>query len=296
MRLQRYAGNPVLQPNPAHPWEALNVFNAAVVPHNGLFHMLYRAQGGDYVSHIGYAASPDGLTWWRMDRPVLSPASSEEARGVEDPRVSRLGDSWYMVYTAYSSQGIRVALAATENFLTWQRMGIILPGEDNKDAGLFPEKVGGRYCLLHRRPPAIWLAYSDDLLHWENHRVVMHPLPGTWESARIGIAGPPIRTPQGWLLVYHGVDTANVYRLGVALLDLDDPTVVRCRQAEPILEPQEAWELKGDVPNVVFSDAALLREDGALWIYYGGADRCMGLAIASPEQVRSFLEGGGSEE
>ncbi len=290
IQLERHSSNPVLQPKPGHPWESLNVFNAAVVEHQGLLHMLYRAQGDDYVSHIGYAASPDGLEWWRMDRPVLSPGSPLETRGVEDPRVTRLNDTFYMVYTAYSSHGTRVSLAASRNLIAWDRLGVILPDEDNKDAALFPNKIGGCYCLLHRRPPDIWLAYSDDLLHWQDHRTVMRPLPGTWQTARIGIAGPPLRTPQGWLLVYHGVDAANVYRLGVALLDLDDPTVVRRRQAEPILEPKERWELEGDVPNVVFSDAAWLREDGTLWVYYGGADRCIGLAIAPSEQVRGFTE------
>ncbi len=291
MRLERYAGNPILLPDPLHHWEALNVFNAAIAVHNGLFHMLYRGQGLDYVSYIGYAVSPDGTDWWRMDRPVYQQGSPYESRGVEDPRITQIGDTFYMLYTAYSPYGIRLSLAETHNFVHWERRGIILPEEDNKDGVLFPGKIRGRYCLMHRRHPDIWIAYSDNLLHWDDHQAIMRTRPGAWESERIGAAGPPIYTPRGWLLVYHGVDDERVYRLGVALLDLENPAVVLKRQEEPILQPEEPWEIRGDVPNVVFSCGAVLREDGALWVYYGGADRVMALAIASAEQVKGFWGG-----
>jgi len=290
MQLQRYAGNPILKPKREHPWEALNVFNAAVVHYNGLFHMLFRAQGIDYVSTIGYAVSRDGFDWLRMDRPVLEPANEFEVKGVEDPRLTRVGDMFYMVYTAYSEHGTRVSLAASRNLIAWERLGVILPDEDNKDAALFPEKIGGRYVLLHRRPPDIWIARSDDLLHWTEHRVIMRPRPGTWEHLKIGIAGPPVKTEQGWLLIYHGVDEGHVYRLGVALLDLNDPTVVLKRQEEPILEPEEEWELYGDVPNVVFSCGQVMTDE-RLYVYYGGADRVLGVATAGMPEVMSFIRG-----
>jgi len=132
-----------------YPWESLNVFNAAVAHHNGLFHMLYRAQGVDYVSRIGYAVSEDGFHWSRLDKPVLSPATEFEIRGVKDPRVTRIGDTFYMVYVGYSTHGTRVSLAASKNLIAWERLGIMLSDEDNKDAALFPEKIGGRYCLSH---------------------------------------------------------------------------------------------------------------------------------------------------
>ncbi|RMF37014.1 MAG: glycosidase [Chloroflexi bacterium] len=289
MVLQRVPENPILLPNPLHPWEALNVFNAAVVHHNGLFHMLYRAQGLDYVSHIGYAVSEDGVRWSRLDRPVLSPETPWEARGVEDPRITPIGDTFYMTYTAYSPQGIRACLARSTNLITWERMGIILPDEDNKDHTLFPEKVGGRYALLHRRPPDIWLAYSDDLLHWTDHRVIMRPRPETWEHLKIGAGGPPLKTDRGWLLIYHAVDAHHVYRLGAALLALDDPSLVIARLPDPILEPTETWEIKGDVPNVVFACANLV-VDGTLYVYYGGADRAIGLATCPLDALLARLE------
>jgi len=287
--LKRYPGNPILKPNPLNEWEALNVFNAAVVYHNGLFHMLYRAQGVDYVSHIGYAVSADGFQWSRLDRPVLSPATEWETRGVEDPRVTRLEDAFYISYAAYSPRGVRACLARSQNLITWERMGVALPDEDNKDHVLFPEKIGGRYAMLHRRPPDIWLAYSDDLLHWTDHQIIIRPRPNTWEHKKVGAAGPPIKTAQGWLLIYHAVDERHVYRLGAVLLDMDDPSKVLARPEDFILEPQETWEYKGDVPNVVFSCGAVLLGD-KLYVYYGGADRVMAVATCSRAEIMEFLE------
>ena len=289
MQLQRYTGNPILKPKREHPWEARAVFNGAAVYHNRLFHMLYRAVAPNLVSTIGYAVSQDGFDWLRLDRPVLEPANEFETKGVEDPRITRIDDIFYMTYTAYSEHGMRVSLAASSNLIAWQRRGIMLPDEDNKDTVLFPEKIKGRYALLHRRPPDIWIARSDDLLHWTDHQILMQPRSGTWEHQKVGAAGPPVKTDHGWLLIYHGVDEDHVYRLGVALLDLNDPTVVLKRQEAPILELEEDWERHGDVPNVVFSCGHVMTDDG-LYVYYGGADTVIGLATADKEQVLAFLE------
>ena len=286
--LTRYPGNPILMPNPHNPWEALNVFNAAVIKHNGLIHMLYRAQGLDYVSSIGYAASEDGFHWARLDQPVLSPANAYETRGVEDPRLTYLEGKFYMTYTAYSPLGVRVSLAESANLISWKRLGILLPDEDNKDTALFPEKIGGRYCLLHRREPDIWLAYSDDLLHWTDHQPVMAPLAGGWQQKKIGIAGTPTRVETGWLLLYHAVDAGNVYRLGAALLDAHVPATVLARLDSFILEPSETWEIKGDVPQVVFSCGHIVK-DGVLYVYYGGADRVMALATCRLDELLHAL-------
>jgi len=286
--LKRYPGNPILRPEPAHDWEALNVFNAGVICHNGLFHMLYRAQGVDYVSHIGYAVSEDGFHWSRLDRPVLSPATEWETRGVEDPRVVELDGVFYMTYTGYSPLGIRAHLARSQNFITWERMGIVLPDEDNKDHVLFPEKIEGRYAMLHRRPPDIWLAYSDDLMHWTDHQIIMRPRSDTWEHEKVGAAGPPIKTDQGWLSIYHAVDEHSFYRLGVALLDLADPSIILARPEDFILEPRETWEHKGDVPHVVFSCANVVVGD-ELYVYYGGADRVMAVASCTMAEMMQFL-------
>lgn len=290
MRFERYGGNPVLLPNPDHAWEALNVFNCAVVEHSGLFHMFYRAQDVAYRSSIGYAVSVDGYEWSRLNKPVLTFGEPYETRGVEDPRVVWLEDAFYMTYTGYSPHGTRASIAKSSNLIHWERVGVALPDEDNKDHALFPRKIGGRYCMFHRREPDIWLAYSDDLLHWTDHQKVFGPRPG-WESAKVGISGPAIETAEGWLLVYHGVDEEMYYRQGVALLDLKDPTRVLSRPAGFCMEPEEPWEHVGDVPHVVFSCATLQVGD-ALWIYYGGADRSIGQASCPMDEVAAFLRKG----
>jgi predicted GH43/DUF377 family glycosyl hydrolase len=286
--LQRYAFNPIFKPNVNHDWESLNIFNAGAIYHNGLFHLLYRAQGRDYVSHIGYAVSEDGLHWNRLEQPVFSPGNEYETRGVEDPRLTCLEGKFYMTYTGYSPIGVRASFAVSDNLISWQRTGILLPDENNKDTAIFPEKINGKYYLLHRREPDIWLADSTDLIHWQNHRVIMQPVGDSWQQAKIGIAGTPEKTDLGWLLIYHAVDKDMVYRLGAALLDLENPAIVLKRLSEPILEPRETWELKGDVPNVVFSCGQVIR-DGTLYVYYGGADRVMAVATCVVEDLLNAL-------
>ncbi|AEB11247.1 glycoside hydrolase family 130 protein [Marinithermus hydrothermalis] len=291
VRLQRHPQNPILLPNPASPWQALNVFNPAVVYANGLFHMIYRAQGLDYISRLGYAVSVDGVRFNRLEDPIFEPEHDLEWRGVEDPRVVWLEDRFFMTYTGYSRQGIQPYLAESTNLIHWQRRGVALPEMENKDHVLFPERVGGRYVMLHRRPPAIWIAFSEDLEHWEGHRPILEPRPGLWDEARVGAGGPPIPTEAGWLLIYHGVDARNTYRLGLALLDREDPTRVVARPKGFVLEPEEVWELRGDVPNVVFACANPVVE-GTVYVYYGGADRVIGLATAPLEElVAAALKG-----
>ncbi len=306
MKLTRHEANPVLAPRPDHPWEKDAVLNSAVVRENGTIHLLYRA-----VSHnpedpnrssIGYAWSTDGIHFERLDTPVLQPGEFPgEDKGCEDPRVTRIGDSYYMLYTAWDEKESKVAMATSANLRDWTRLGVVLPYQlfgHNKNAALFPEKVGGKFLLLHRpmghgeffglpadKPLHIMLSKSDDLRNWGDHRVLMEARPGKWDERKIGIAGPPIKTEKGWLLIYHGVANDGTYRLGAALLDLDDPARVLKRQDEPILEPETRWERVGDVPNVVFSCGAALIGD-ELWVYYGGADTVIGLARGS---VKEFL-------
>ena len=289
MKLHRHGASPILRPNPLNDWEALNVFNCGVVYHDGLFHMFYRAQGVDYVSRIGYAVSSDGVHFNRMQRPILSPQDEWETRGVEDPRITYLADEgrFIMAYTAYSPLGITPMFAESSNLITWRRIGPLVKGEDNKDHVLFPRRIGGRYVAFHRRPPSMWLAYSEDLKQWDDFQVVMEPRSGNWDCARVGAGGVPLETEHGWLVLYHGYDDGIVYRFGVCLLEIDDPTRIVARPREFLMEPRETWEQKGDVPHAIFS-AANPVVDGTVYVYYGGADRVIGLATCQLDELLQF--------
>ncbi len=291
MRLERSPFNPILKPIPEHSWESKFVFNPAVVYDGELFHMIYRAQGEDMVSRFGYAVSKDGVHFNRFNEPVFEPESDDELLGVEDPRITYIDGWYYMLYTAYSPNKTRVAMARTKNFIVWKRLGVVIKDEiNNKDAALFPEKIGGKYVMLHRFPPDIWLAFSDDLIHWDGYVKIASPREGMWDDLKIGAGAPPIKTKYGWLLLYHGVQrsTTNIYRLGFILLDLEDPTKVIKRSEKPILEPEEKWEKFGGVPNVVFSDAMVEFGDEYL-VYYGGADTVIGLAKIKKAVVEEWI-------
>jgi len=304
MFINRHPANPLLLPDPVSDWETYNVFNPAVIHHNGLFHMHYRAQGLDWVSRIGYAVSEDGLHWNRMRRPVLEPLDGTDSRGLEDPRVTPLEGRFYMCYTAYgrefrgagepthSGGGILPMISVSDNLITWERIGSIVVGENNKDHVLFPRKIRDRYAVLHRRWPQVWVAYSDDLVHWPEGEMaaIFGPRPdNAWDPKSVGSNGVPIETPEGWLLLYHAYDHNHVYRWGVCLLDLDDPTRVICRPRPFIFEPQELWELRGDVPNVVFSNANPV-VDGKVYLYYGGGDHVIGLATCKLDDLLAFVQ------
>ena len=294
IKLTRYSEKPILSPNPIHEWEATAVFNTAAIYDNGLVHLIYRAtditsngRDGEYINSLGYAVSSDGVTFNRLEQPILVNDIPQEARGPEDPRIIKIGDTFYMLYTGYGGRfggDYRISLATSKNLIDWQRHGIMLD-EPNKDASLFPEKINGKYVMFHRRSPDIWLATSDDLVSWAEHQCVMKALPdSSWENEKIGIGGPPIKTDEGWLLIYHGVSKDHRYSLGIALLDINDPTKVIARQTEPILEPELDWEVNGYVPNVVFSCGQVVI-DNELFVYYGGADTAIGVATIKMNDI-----------
>lgn len=296
LELKRHEAGPLLYPQPLHRWEALNVFNCAVTQHNHLFHMHYRAQGVDFISRIGYAVSADGLRWNRLEEPVLVPHQGrEDYRGIEDPRVTPLEGRFYMCYTAYGENGNFPVIAVSDNLITWEDVAP-LEKTENKDHVLFPEKIGGRYAILHRRRPHIWIAFSDDLIHWDDHTILLSPrppeaTPDGWDSKSIGANGVPVKTDDGWLLFYHGYGPDQIYRHSIALLDKDDPTRVLHHPATYIFQPVETWEIRGDVPNVTFSCSNNVVGD-ELRFYYAGADRVIGLATAPMAEVRAFARSG----
>jgi len=287
IRLERLSDQPILRPDSHHPWEAGAVFNTAAIFDNGLVHLFYRAtdtssRGSEarYINSLGYAVSSDGIHFNRLRDPLLENDVPQEDRGPEDPRIVKLDGLFYMMYTGYGGRfdgDYRICLATSSNLIYWQRQGVMLD-EPNKDASLFPEKIGDRYVMFHRRDNGIWLADSDDLRCWSEHRLIAEPLPdSTWESVKIGIAGPPIKTSDGWLLIYHGVSEGPRYSLGAMLLDQDDPGIVLARQPDPILESELDWEVHGHVPNVVFSCGQVVIGDD-VFVYYGAADTVIGVA------------------
>ena len=302
MKLKRHY-EPVLLPIQDSDWECYNVFNPAVIFHGGLFHMFYRAQGLDWVSRIGYAVSSDGIEWNRMRQPIFAPRDGDDSRGVEDPRITEIDGVFYMTYTAYGRNyygegespyaggGILPMIARSRNLISWERIGPIVRGEDNKDHVLFPRQIEGRYVALHRRRPDVWLAKSSDLLSWPE--VDMAPIFGSrasngWDSGKVGANGVPIETEHGWLLFYHGTDEQNVYHLGVCLLDRENPERIIRRPKEPIFWSEELWEIKGDVPNVVFSNANPV-VNGTVYVYYGGGDHVIGLATCRLGELIHFV-------
>lgn len=294
VRLKRFEGNPILKAEPRNPWEAHSVFNAAAVLKGSKVYLFYRACDRHfrepYVSSIGLAASDDGFRFTRLPGPAYKGQHPSESRGVEDPRITLVEGRYRMLYTAYDGRHPRVAMAESDDLLHWTRYGIILPHLDNKDSAIFPEKIGGRYCLIHREPPNMWLAWSDDLYHWGDFEVLARPRPGTWEQRKIGLSGPPLRIPEGWLVVYHGVDAAGVYRQSLMLLDAEDPRRILRQHAEPVLEPQADYELHGDVPNVVFSCGHVVKGD-TFFLYYGGADTVLAVATCPMADLRAWAAG-----
>jgi predicted GH43/DUF377 family glycosyl hydrolase len=220
---------------------------------------------------------------------------------VEDPRLTWLDDrqQWIIAYTAFSPSGPLVSLAQTKDFTAFTRLGPVMPPED-KDAAIFPRRFGGRYAMIHRPVSAgssgahIWLSFSPDLTHWGDHHILLPARRGAWWDAnKIGLSPPPLETPEGWLLLYHGVRiTAGgcLYRLGLALLDLEDPRRVLRRSDDWIFAPEMPYERQGDVNGVVFPCGWILHKaSGAIRLYYGGADTCVALATAQLSDLLHYL-------
>lgn len=269
------------------------VHNAGVVKHEGKYIMLFRSHCRNGRSIIGLAESEEGLRFRVRPEPFLTPAEAEpfasyEEYGVEDPRICAMDDEYLITYSAYSRHGVRVALAKTRDFIHLERVSLITQA-DCRNVVLFPEKINGRFARFDRphseiSPWSIWISYSPDLVHWGDSKVVIKPLAYHWDEMKIGPGATPIRTDKGWLNIFHGVfktmDGA-VYRLGVALHDLQDPSKVLGVADDWVLQPEDPWEVSGYVHNVVFCCGAVAENDGTIKIYWGGADTvvCAGTAL-----------------
>ena len=292
---QRHPSNPILTAAD-WPYEVNGVFNPAAAEVAGQTVLLARVEDRRGISHLTVARSANGIDGWTVERaPLLAPDedATDEQWGFEDARVvwvDELG-RWVITCTAYGPAGPGVFLATTEDFTSVERYGIVRPPED-KNAALLPHRIDGRWALLHRPKTQsaggqgeIHLSRSDDLLSWSAPEKVLQPRAGAWwDSLRIGIGPPPIRTDRGWLLFYHGVKetiAGDIYRVGLALLDLDDPTRVLRRLPMWVLAPLEPYERTGDVPNVVFP-CGLVHDQGSdeVRLYYGAADSSICVATS----------------
>jgi predicted GH43/DUF377 family glycosyl hydrolase len=300
--LTRFTGNPVLKPIKENRWESKYVLNPGAININGKVYIVYRAFGDDEVSRLGLAVSEDGFLFKeRLSKPIFEPKGKSETRGCEDPRLILFNNRIYMLYTAYDGIVAQIALASIgiDDFINyhweaWHRHGLVFPGYTDKNAALFPGTFNEQYAMLHRVDPHMWITFSPHLrCPWprRKHTILAGSQSGMlWDGLKIGAGAPPIKTKYGWLLITHGVDHNHTYRLGVMLLDLDDPTTILYRSPNPILEPRESYEIgesgKSWVPNVVFSCGAVPRENSKeildvgdeILIYYGAADTVISVA------------------
>ncbi len=308
-KIVRFPGNPIIAPRPGFFWEEKGTINPAAIDLGGKVHLLYRAVSDKNVSTLGYASSHDGLSIdERSDKPVyrsrlpfeMKPGSDRDF-GCEDPRIMRIGDRVCMTYTAYDGTTPRVAFSSigTEDFLAkkwgaWSEPRVITPpGVANKDAAILPETVNGKYMVFHRVHESIcadFLSSLDFTTETVDECIeIFDPRRGMWDGGKVGISAPPWKTKNGWLLLYHGVSWSTTYRVGAVLLDLKDPTVVRARTAIPLFEPEEEYERKGMVPNVVFPCGLVVRGSTA-YMYYGAGDSVVGVATVKVSTILKMLE------
>jgi predicted GH43/DUF377 family glycosyl hydrolase len=303
--LTRHSDNPLLT---AHDWpyRVNSVFNAGATRlESGETLLLARVEDMRGISHLCAARSDDGVSNWRVDPEPTLPADPvnhpEEVWGIEDARITHLPETgeYVVAYTCYSGGGPGVSLAFTRDFKSFRRLGMVMHPED-KDAALLPRRFGGRWVLIHRpvapdRAAHMWLSFSPDLKHWGDMQVLMEARRGAWWDAnKIGLSSAPIETERGWLVLYHGVRltvAGGIYRLGLALLDLENPAKVLMRGDEWLFGPEAPYERVGDVPDVVFPCGTTLADDGdTLHVYYGAADTSICLATASLSALLTWLE------
>jgi predicted GH43/DUF377 family glycosyl hydrolase len=334
MKLQRYAGNPILSPHPDHAWEDLAVFNPAAYydAEQRQVLLLYRAAEShpEYKCYFGLATSSDGYHFERAsDEPVLSPSvEGFDGATIQDPRITKMGDWFYVTYAArhypygqfwipggrerymppdggpdfpryLKINATLTGLAMTRDFKTWVRAGWLTdPLLDDRDVILFPEKINGQYVMLHRplewvgpeygtEEACAWISSADDVLGFRKSRLLIkNKYP--WERFKLGINTPPIRTPQGWLTIYHAVGEDKHYRLGALLMDLEDPGRVLHRTPEWIMQPEADYEIEGFYRGAIFPCGAVVI-DGTLFVYYGGGDKVCAVATCGLRELIGHL-------
>lgn len=292
----RYEKNPILTKHDV-PYEVATVHNAGMAKFKDEYIMLFRSHLHNGRSVIGLARSKDGYNFKVDPEPFLTPSTDSvfgeyEEYGVEDVRISQINDDYLLTYSAYSRHGVRIGLAKTRDFKTVERISLITQA-DLRNVVIFPKQINGQYVRLDRPHSeiskwSIWISYSPDLVHWGNSKVIIKPETYHWDEMKVGPGATPIWTPRGWLNIFHGVFptmSGSVYRLGVALHDLEDPSKVLGVADKWILQPEDEWEISGYVTNVVFTCGAIPEDDGTVKIYWGGADSVMCVGSANIEEL-----------
>jgi predicted GH43/DUF377 family glycosyl hydrolase len=288
---RRLSNEPIISPR-GSGWESAGTFNPAVVFHRGKFIMLYRAQDQAGTSRLGYAESSNGIDFTRRADPVLSPeADYEKDGGVEDPRLVKIGGTFYLTYTGYNKKDAQLCLAVSKDLVHWQRKGVIVPAYQGKwnvgwtkSGAIVPQKINGKYWMYWLGTGAdktdqMGLSYSSDLLHWTEatENPILPRRAGMFDSRVVEPGPAPIITPRGIVLIYNGADDKLVYRTGVAIFDRNDPRKLISRTDQPVFSPEKGWEITGQVPYVVFVEGAVERR-GRYFLYYGAADKHVGAA------------------
>lgn len=297
--VKRYEKNPILTKYDV-PYEVATVHNAGMAKYGDEYIMLFRSHLHNGRSVIGLARSKDGYNFSVEPEPFLTPQcpiydsifGEYEEYGVEDVRISQMGEDYLLTYSAYSRHGVRIGLAATSDFKTVERISLITQA-DLRNVVIFPKQINGQYVRLDRPHSeiskwSIWISYSPDLVHWGNSKVIIKPETYHWDEMKVGPGATPIETERGWLNIFHGVFptmSGSVYRLGVALHDLNDPAKILGVADKWILQPEDEWEVSGYVPNVVFTCGAIPEDDGTVKIYWGGADSVMCVGSANIEEL-----------
>jgi predicted GH43/DUF377 family glycosyl hydrolase len=287
---KKYKGNPILTKNDC-PWPVVCVYNAGAAKYNGKYLLMPRCLGLDGNCTLGLAESSDGYNFKMRLKPAVVKADNGkfamyETKGIEDPRITKLGDTYYIFYSAYSNYGMRIGLMQTKDFQKFERIALTTT-TDYRNSVLFPEKFNGMYARLERpnvQPWGTWISYSPDLIHWGNQELLVVPYKHSiWEDHKIGPGAPPIKTKEGWLCINHATTATmdgQTYRLGVQLHNLENPSIIRGYSRQFILNPDQSHEINGYVHNVVFCCGAIPEENGTVKIYYGGADTNMNVAEA----------------
>ena len=305
----RFSGNPLLS-RQDWPYPINSVLNAGAVElEDGDTLLLCRVEDKSGLSHLCAARSANGVDNWRIDsKPTLLAKPEEypeEIWGIEDPRITYVPEleQYAVAYTSFARGGPGVSLALTKDFRSFERFGVVMSPED-KDAALLPRRIGGRWALIHRPMTALgahmWISYSPDLRHWGSHKVILEARRGGWWDAnKIGLCSPPIETAKGWLMIYHGVRqtaSGSIYRLGLALFDLEKPEICLQRGNSWVFGPEAPYERNGDVNDVVFPCGQTIGIDGdSINLYYGAADSCIALATGSIRRLLSWLDSNGSQ-